>query len=239
MENNSHYTVFVIGGIVAFATGSLAIIEISLTFFPGGNESTITILGWYTQLQTVTFMGLRNLGLLNIFMVICGIPLYWSLQVALGNRYRAMALLAMILNFIGATVFLSSNSAFPMLTLSRQYLHATSTSEQNDLFTAGRILLSMGQGHTAGTFIGFALGETAGILMSLIMLKSRSFSKFTSIAGISGFTFLLLYEVLASFFVFSENILLVLATLGGLATIIWLITLGIRLLHNAAFISGK
>lgn len=71
-----------IGGIAALANVVVVILEIAESFFPGGNEPVETVLDWYNQLQKIPFVGLRNLGLLNIFMIALGIPMYFALYTA-------------------------------------------------------------------------------------------------------------------------------------------------------------
>ena len=61
-------------------------------------------------------------------------------------------------------------------------------------------MLTVGQSHTPGTFLGFFLLEVAGMIISIVMLRSNIFSKINAYAGILGFSNLAGYRVLFIFF---------------------------------------
>jgi hypothetical protein len=58
-------------------------------------------------------------------------------------------------------------------------------------------MLAIGQSHSPGTFLAFFLVETAGILISIVMLRSQMFPKAATYAGIIGFSMLLVFEFIA------------------------------------------
>ena len=79
----------------------------------------------------------------------------------------------MIISFLGIAVFYATNRAFPMLELSNQYAAAGTDAQRAMLEVAGQSILSVGQSHTPGTFLGFSLMEAAGIMMSIVMLLGK------------------------------------------------------------------
>ncbi len=90
-------------------------------------------------------------------------------------------------------------------------------------------MLSVGQSHTPGTFLGFLLSEVAGILISIVMLRSELFNKATAYVGIFGWGFLLVFEFASSFVAGLTSVTLVLAMIGGLLNMAWYILIAIRL----------
>jgi len=223
--------IYKIGGIAALLTIAVALVEMLLTFFPGGNASHETVIDWFTQLQDNWFMGLRNLGLLNIVMFTFGIPMYFALYTAHLKVNKAFAAFSMIVSFIGVTVFFATNRAFSLLELSGQYAQATSDAQRAMFAAAGQAMLSVGRSHSPGTFIAFFLGELAGILMSVVMLRGGVFSKTTALVGIAGFSLLMIFEVCASFIRTISGVAIIFAAGGGLLNIAWLVLLGRRLLQ--------
>jgi hypothetical protein len=219
-----------IGGIAALLTVAVAFGEMLITFLPGGNEQVETVIDWFTQLQSNWFMGLRNLGLLNIIMFTLGIPMYFALYVAHRKVNKTFAALVMIISFIGVAIFFATNRAFSMLELSKQYAGAVTDSERSGFLAAGQAMLSVGKSHSPGTFICFFLGELSGILMSLVILKGKIFNKATALIGIIGFSLLLLFEVFTSFVPALKEIGMFLAMGGGALNVVWLILLGIGFL---------
>jgi hypothetical protein len=221
--------IYKIGGMAALLTVVVAFGEMVITFLPGGNAPVETVIDWFTQIQNNWFMGLRNLGLLNIVMFALGIPMYFAIYTAHRKVNKAFGALAMIISFIGVAGFFATNRAFSMLELSGQYAQATTDAQRSMFAAAGQAMLSVGRSHSLGTFISFFLGELAGILMSVVMLRGKIFSKATALTGIIGFTLLLIFEVCTSFIPVLNEVAMIFAMGGGLLNITWLILLGRRL----------
>ena len=228
--NTQWNNIYKIGGVAALSAVLVGILEIMITFLPGGNASQETVLDWFLLFQENWFMGLRNLGLLNIILNGLGIFSFFAIYAAhRQNAYRPWATLAMIISFLGVGVFFATNRAFPMLDLSKQYTAATSEAERAVLAAAGQAMLSVGQSHTPGTFLAFFLSEVAGIMISIVMLRSMVFSKATAVVGIIGFGFFMIFEVLASFVSGLSGLTMAIAMLGGLLSLAWYILIARRL----------
>ena len=124
-------TIYKIGGLAAIGAVLVGVAEIAITFLPGGNAPHETVLDWFTLFQENPFMGMRNLGLLNIFLNALGILTYFALYAAhRENPYQPYAALVTIISFLGIGVFFATNRTFPMLALSQQYAAATSDAQR-------------------------------------------------------------------------------------------------------------
>ncbi|MBN1261229.1 MAG: DUF4386 family protein [Anaerolineae bacterium] len=222
-----------IGASAALLAVLVGIVEIAITFVPGGATTSETVLEWFTLYQENPFLGMRNMGLLNILLTATGVPVYLALFGAHPRSHRAVAALAMAFSFIGVAVFYATNRAFPMLELSNQYAVATTEAQRAALLAAGQAMLSVGQSHTPGTFIGFFLSEAAAVLISWVMLKGKVFEKVTAYVGMAGFAFLMVFEITSSFVPALSGIEMVFAMLGGLASMAWYVLLARRLLRLA------
>jgi hypothetical protein len=227
--DNNWNNLYKLGGAAALLIVLTALIEIIVTFLPGGYTTTETVIDWFTLLQDNWFLGLRNLGLLNIVMTALGIPMLFALYAAHRRVNPTYAALAMIVSFIGVAVFYGTNRAFPMLDLSRQYAAATTEAQRTILEAAGQAMLSVGQSHTPGTFLAFFLSEIAGITMSIVMLQGKVFSRATAYTGIAGFGLLFVFEILSSFVPSLQDATLILAMGGGLSSMAWYILIARRL----------
>src|SRR6266508_2077744 len=198
-----------------------AVVQILITFLPAGYASAETVVDWFNLLQDNWFLDLRNLGLLNIVMTALSIPMFFALCMAHWKVNPKYSALAMIISFIGVSVFYATNRAFAMLDLSTQFAAASSDVQRAVLEAAGQALLAVGQSHTPGTFIGFCLSEIAGILISFVMLRGGIFSKLTAYAGVLGFGMLLVYEICQSFVPGSSSFALIFAMIGGILNLVW------------------
>jgi hypothetical protein len=212
-----------LGGAAALLVVLTALAEILITFLPGGYTTAETVTDWFALLQNHPFLGLRNLGLLNIVMVGFEIPLTFALYWVHRKTNPSLAGLTIIISLIGTAVFYATNRAFPMLDLSAQYAAATSQTERTMLEAAGQAMLAVGQSHTPGTFLAFFFSEIGGILMAVVLLRGKLFKKAAAFAGLIGYGFLLIFEVLSSFVPSSHDAILILAMVGGLSNIAWYI----------------
>lgn len=227
--DSSWRNLYKLGGIAALGTVLVGLVEIGITFMPGGNTSKITVIDWFTHFQNNPFMGLRDLGLLNLFFYILDIPIFFALFIAHRKSSQTLAPLSMIVSFIGVAVFYATNRAFAMLDLSNQFALATSDAQRSILAAAGQALLSVGQSHTPGTFIAFFLSESASLLVSVVMLRGKLFSKANVYVGFIGFTCMLIFEVCASFVPALEGVVMILAMAGGILSLVWEVLVGRRL----------
>jgi hypothetical protein len=226
--NPNWNSLYKLGGVAALLAVLTGLVEIIITFLPGGNVSPETVSDWFTLFQNNWFLGFRNLGLLNIVLTSLAIPIFLALYAAHRQDNPAYAVLAMILSFIGVAVFFATNRAFPMLSLSSQYASAATDAQRSMIAAAGQAMLAVGQSHTPGTFIGFFLSEVAGITISVVMLQSKVFSKAAAYTGILGFGLLLIFEVCASFAP-ASGMAMVFAMSGGILTMVWYTLIARRL----------
>jgi hypothetical protein len=229
-------TLYKIGAVAASLTVLVMVSEIFITFLPGGGargEATETVLDWFTLFRENPLMGLRNLGLVNMIATTLSIPMFFALFIAHWKVDKVYAALALIIFLIGATVYLAKNTAFPMLALSGKYVD-TPVEDQRSLLVAGEALLAQAESHTPGTFVGFLYTEISSILISVVMLRNRVFSKAAAYAGIAGFGLLFIFEILASFVPAWFSIAMIFAVMGGLVSITWYSLIARRLFKLAS-----
>jgi hypothetical protein len=226
-------SLYKLGGAAALLIVLTGLAEIAITFLPGGYTVSETVMDWFTLLQNHWFLGLRNLGLLNIIMITLGIPMFFALYFSHRNVNLTYAALAMIIAFLGDAVFYATNRAFPMLDLSIRYAVATTPAQRAVIEAAGQAMLSVGQSHTPGTFLAFFLSELGGIAISLVMLQGKVFNKAAAYMGIIGFGFLLLFDILSSFVPSLHDVILLLAMIGGISSMVWYILIAHRLFQLA------
>ena len=220
--NSNWNTIYKLGAWAAIGAVLVGVVEILITFLPGGNSTQETVLDWFLLFQENPFMGLRNLGLLNIMLNLLAIFTYLALYGAhRKTAYKPLAALAAIISYLGIGVFFATNRAFAMLGLSQQYAAVASDVQQTIMEAAGQALLSVGESHSPGTFLAFFLAESAGVLISYVMLRANIFSKAAAYAGMLGFSILLLFEFLPSFFSGLSQAAMLLAMIGGLFSMVW------------------
>ncbi|MGB8983948.1 MAG: DUF4386 family protein [Anaerolineales bacterium] len=196
-------------------------------------NSSVSITDWFALFATHPLNALGNLGLFNILTLSFGIPLY----LALFNLHRednpSFAGLAALLFVMGTTIYIASNTVFSMLALSSQYALATEA-QKPLLEAAGRALLAQGADLTPGTFMGFLFSQIAGLMMALVLLRGRIFSKVTGWLGVVGFAVMLVFFSVAAFIPTQFNTAIMISAPGGLLLLAYNILLARRLFQLAS-----
>jgi hypothetical protein len=230
--------IYKIGAVAALGAVLVGLAEILITFMPGGNVPLDTVLDWFKLLQQSGFMGLRDLGLLNILLNTLAIPIFFALYAAHRQKpEHPYAALAALVAMLGVGVFYATNRAFAMWDLSSRYAAAATDAQRAAIEAAGLAMLSVGKSHSPGTFLAFFLLEAAGAMMSVVMLRSGVFSKAAAVAGVLGFGMLALFEIISSFVLGLGSVTMILAILGGLSTMIWYVLIARGLFHLAPELS--
>jgi len=139
-----------------------------------GTALPTSVGGWFTLLQNNPFLGL---ALLNVFdianYVLVGI-MFLAVYLVLRQTSKSFTFLAAALSFLGVGIFIVSNSAFPMLSLSNQYSAATSEAQRSTVLSAGQTVLANGYDpsavyQSAGFYLSLLLVAVATLIMSGIM----------------------------------------------------------------------
>lgn len=212
------------GGITGVIVILLTISDIIIGTALGGSLTTIpeTAVERFAQFQNSTFLGLYNLDMLNLVTTVLLLPTYFALCASHRQTNLAAALLATVIYYVGATIFIANNSALPMMDLSSRYWSAPHT-HQALLAAAGETMLAKGAHGSLGAFPGFFLLTIGSMAMSFAMLKGQVFSRTTAWTGIAGTTLLLVYIVLVTFVAEIQDMAMLVAAPGGLLSLVWMI----------------
>jgi hypothetical protein len=223
--------IYVTGGIATIIALIGIVLDVIVGSTTGGNLSALpqTAVDRFTQFQVTPLLGLYNLDLLNIVNQMFLIPAYFALYAAHRRTNNAFSLLALIIFLVGTTIFITTNTALPMLELSKKYAIATTESQKTLFAAAGEAMLARGTHGSLGVFIGFLLPNIAGLIMSYSMLSAKIFNKATSIIGMVGSALILLYIVLVTFAPSVKDMATAVSMPGGLLLMAWMIMFTIRL----------
>jgi hypothetical protein len=172
-------------------------------------------------------------GLLRLdFLTILCLPLYYllflGLFAGLWREDAAPTTLATVLAFVGVTLTLATPTALSMLPLSDKYAAAISPEAKSQLLAAGETILATDIWHGTGAFVGAMLLQSAAVLVSVVMLRTKAFGKAIAYIGIVTHGLDLAHVVLMPFLPTAGAVLM--ATAGPLY-LVWLPLLGRRLLQ--------
>jgi hypothetical protein len=125
------------------------------------------------------FVQLDGLTLIDYLLLI---PVYLALYVALRHENPSLMLIGTVLSLFAITLYFTVNPAPAILVLAREYGAADSEAARSSIVSAGVGILAVFQG--AGFLVHYVVMGVAGILVSLVMLRSAVFSRATAIAGL-------------------------------------------------------
>lgn len=140
-----------------------------------------TTSGWFDLFQQSRLIGLLDLDLLLMVDQSLTILIYLALFFALKRTEASFMVAGLAFGLVSAILFIASNPAFSMLSLSDQYA-AASSAEKDVLLAAGSAAMAAWQG--SAFHASYILGSLAPILISAIMLRSSLFKRWTAYLGI-------------------------------------------------------
>jgi len=220
------HSFYVIGGIVSFVLLAYSLVTMVLLLTIGGQPKTAA--EGFAMLIKNKVTGLLRLDIL-VFVVM---PLYYVLFLALYEALReahpAFAPLATVLAFAGMTLVLANPSALSFVALGKKYEAATSEEQKSQLLAAGEAVLASDLWHGTGANVGGVLAQTAGVLVSVLMLGNPSFCSATAYIGLVTHGLDLAHILVGSFF---PKLSVVLMVIAGPLYLVWFPLLALDLLR--------
>lgn len=217
---------FKLGGVAAWIAAALILGEaIAFAFYPQPGP----ISDWFMLFQRNPLIGLLDFWILELPMYAMFALVFLTLYILLRKANAGWMAIALVLALLGMGVFFATNNPFAMLSVSNQYATATTDADRSIFLAAGQALLVNTNQRAIGGFnMGLFLVSIAGLIISLVMLQSHTFSRSTAIFGILANAFSLadyLRQVLTS----SPMIALLVILPSMILLIIWYIMIGRRL----------
>ena len=109
-----------------------------------------------------------------------------ALYVALRRVSPVASMFATLLTLIAVTICFASESTFALLYLGDQYATAPTEMLRAQFLAVGEAVIAADMWHSSGAYVLGILLQGGGVIISLVMLRSRDFSKVTAIAGLLG-----------------------------------------------------
>ncbi len=153
-----------------------------------------------------------------------------GLYFALRKQNHAFVLYSCLFTFIAATLVFSSNTAFSMMYLAEHYRAASTAELQLQFITAGEGLIAGNMWNSTAAYIGGFFLQGGGVLISLVMLRSKDFFRITAIAGIVGNGLDLIQHLIVPFYPQIHDPVI---TIAGPFYLLWFLLAGWNLLKLA------
>lgn len=154
---------------------------------------------YFTLQQDSPLGALLRGDFLLLFLVGGYFGTFPALFLALRRLNPTAALLATLFTFVAVTVCFATESTFGLRSLGVQFAAAVSEAQRVQLLAAGEALIASDMWNSSGAYVSGFLMQGGGVIISLVMLRSRDFSKVTAVAGLLGNAFDLLQHALHPF----------------------------------------
>lgn len=228
-ERSPWTTLYRVGGLSALIAAALEVAAVFLSIiftrrFP--SPASDAVVEWFTLLHGHRFVGLIYLGILDLVAIALMSMMFLALCVALRRDHESSMAIAALLAFLGIAVYLATSTVLPMVSLSDQYAAATTDAQRMLLVAAGHAVLAVG-GVGTGAYMAFLLIGIAGLVISVVMLQTRTFSRVVAYVGIVANVATLAYYVAP---LVAPSTALFFLWISGLLFLIWMILVGYRLL---------
>ncbi len=181
---SAYKSLYKVGGVAALIVAVLTLGEvIGLAIYPQPG----TVSDWFALFQSNRIIGLVDFWGLEVPMYAMFAVVFLALYVVLRKANESLMAIAITLALLGIGIFFATNNPFSMLSLSDQYAAATTDAQRTTFLAAGQaVLANTGQRAVGGFNMGLFLVSVAGLIVSSVMLRSRSFSRLTAYVGNSG-----------------------------------------------------
>jgi len=136
---------------------------------------------YFNLFQRNWLLGLLDLDLLYIANNTLLILFYLALYASLRKTAEASTLIALVLGIVGIAAYYASNTAFEMLSLSHQYTAAVGAEQKTFFLAAGEAMLAIYKGTAFDVY--YIFNAIALLIFSVVMLKSRVFTRATACWG--------------------------------------------------------
>ena len=223
------------GGLAAWIAAGLTlgeVIVLSLYPQPGSIDE------WFSLFVRNPLIGLLDFWGLEVPLYILFAAVFSVLYVALRKANESWMMVAVFLALLGIGIFLATNNPFTMLSLSKQYTGATTDAQRSTLLAAGQAVLANTNQRAVGGFnMGLFLVSIAGLMVSVVMLQSSTFSRLTAYSGILAHA-LSLADYLRQALTSSVIVALIVILTDAILLVIWYGLVG-RRLYQLGRVEGK
>ncbi len=197
MENTNTKSFFTIGWMAALLQ-LISIVTYSVILAVLGPKPTSA--EQYFALQQSDPLGALLRGdFLLLFLIGGYFGTFPALYLALKKVNPAVALFATLFTFVAVTVCFATESTFALRHLAEQFAVALTDAQRSQLLAAGEAVIASDMWNSSGAYVSGFLLQGGGVIISLVMLRSKDFSKVTAIAGLLGNAFDLVQHLLHPF----------------------------------------
>jgi hypothetical protein len=182
-EDTLWKNLYFVGGIAALVQLASILIYTAVIAVLGAPPASVD--EYFAAFQTAPVATLFRGDFLLLFLIGGYFGTFPALFLSLRKVNPVAAMLATLFTFVAVTVCFATESTFALRHLAGQYAVADEA-QRSQLVAAAEAVIASDMWHSSGAYVSGFLMQGGGVIISLVMLKSKDFSKVTAIAGLLG-----------------------------------------------------
>ena len=167
------------------AIAMLALIPIQLMVFVR-YPPPVRAVDFLALFQSSRLLGLLSLDLIYLLDILLAGLLMLALCAALWRSSPSLVAVALFFTTIATVMYVPSNTAFEMLFLSGRYVVSEPGPEQTAVLGAAEAMLAIYRGTAFN--VSYVLAAVAGLIVAVVMLRTRVFGRSTAYLGMTANT---------------------------------------------------
>jgi hypothetical protein len=140
----------------------------------------------FTLQQTNPLASFLSGDFLLVIMIAGYFGTFPALFIALRRISPLATFFATLFTFVAVIICLASESTFALLHLGSLYAAASSAAQRAQYIAAGEAVIASDLWNSTGAYVSGIFMQGGGVIISLVMLRSKEFSKVTAITGLLG-----------------------------------------------------
>lgn len=173
-----------IGAWSALIIGALFMTEM-VVYIASSAPNLADAAGWLTLFQKNRLLGLVNFGILEFYGLVLFVPMFLALYLSLKRISESWMAIAALLGFTGIAVNFATGKLFTLLALSDLYASAGTGAQRSQFLAAAQAALAQSaQGGIGGGVEGGVPLAVAGLIISVVMLRGKTWGKGAAYVGI-------------------------------------------------------
>ena len=185
-ERNSLSTLYKIGAIAVLIQLATILLILIASIALGLEPRPATVQEFYAMYGESKLIGMLRDDFSSLVLIAMYLGSAPALFFALRKQNFTVALLCTIMMLTGAVGAFAVHAGFSMMHLSDLYAAAGTEAQRAQLLAAGEAVLASDMWNSTAGYMGGILLQGPGVVLSLLMLRNKDFSKVTAIAGLIG-----------------------------------------------------
>jgi len=226
VANSDSRVLYTIGGVTALLQ-LLTVVAFTVVIATLGPRP-VSAEEWFAIQQDSKLAAVLRGDFITLILIGLYLGTFPALYMALRRVSPVYTALAALFTFIAVTVSFAGESTFSLLRLGDQFAAATSEAQRAQLLAAAEAVMASDLWNSSGAYMSGILLQGAGVMISVVMVRSSDFSKVTAYAGLLANAVDLAQHVMHPF---APSISGVLTTVMGPFYLVWFPMLGRDLLR--------